>query len=231
LYYGSSGCFEAGPNEGTADIECEYQGEYAYCSVTVDNPIYVTSISLSPSSMTLTEIGQIEYVFEVTAYYSDGSSTNRTWESSFSTSNSNVAIMYNGSGIKAIGEGTCVITASFEGFYDYCNVAVVLRPYVFDWDWETLDHIEKYLSFNMKATEWNRLLQKIRDVYNWKGWSLSAYPLTNVSAGQYFYAQSFNEAKNAIGSKNSTAITDKVSGDNVIGQYFITLRDKLNGIV
>ena len=43
-------------------------------------------------------------------------------------------------------------------------------------------------------------------------------------------AERFNIVKNAIGSMNSTGISDRKKGDFVLGSYFITLSLKLSEI-
>lgn len=104
------------------------------------------------------------------------------------------------------------------------------RPDYWEWSNSVLDNIYNNQEFNISASEWNSFLDNIKDVYNYKGWSLSSYPLTDVYSGEDFLADYFNEAKDAIGSKNATGISNKYPGDNIIGNDFLILRDKLNEI-
>jgi hypothetical protein len=81
---------------------------------------------------------------------------------------------------------------------------------------------------NLTATEWNQFIQNIRDVvYSKSGITPT---ITNAVSGGTFTASMFNQAKNAIDSINATGIVDKNSGSPVIGNDFIILQDKLNGI-
>lgn len=102
------------------------------------------------------------------------------------------------------------------------------RPSNFYWDTSKVTGQQ----FNVTASEWNRLIQNVKDVHIYKlgGYNSSSYPMSNVSSGQQFYAQRFNEVRFAIGSLNSTGISTKYKGDTIYASELNILKDKLNAI-
>ena len=91
-------------------------------------------------------------------------------------------------------------------------------------------------SFKVTASEWNRLIDKITEVYTYLGWSdyQDTYPITKVSSGEIFYAKRFNEVKAAIGNLYSTGISDKSKGDSInasdLNQLVTSLNAKINSL-
>jgi len=99
------------------------------------------------------------------------------------------------------------------------------RPEKFYWD------TSKFSGKNctdLKATEWNRLIQNIRDMYEYKGIPSYTPIMYDVTAGSNFDAvNDFNKIKNAIGyfynntdPVSGVGISDKNSGDTVYASYF-----------
>ena len=85
-------------------------------------------------------------------------------------------------------------------------------------------------------TRWNEFIDNVKAMASWKHnktddvyGELSA-KMTNTTEGRTLTAVKFNKVKNAIGSMNSTGISDVQKGDIVKGDYFITLSSKLGGI-
>lgn len=99
------------------------------------------------------------------------------------------------------------------------------RPAKFYWDNAKIQG----QPFNIKATEWNRLIQNIKDVHVYKlgSYSSSQYPMTNVSQGQSVLHNFFNEVRFAIGSLIATGISSKSKGDIIYAHEF----DGTNSIV
>lgn len=108
------------------------------------------------------------------------------------------------------------------------NATVKNRPDKFYWDTPKISG----QIFDVKATEWNRLIQNTKDMHIYKlgSYNPSLYPMTNVSSGQQFYADRFNECRYAIGSLNATGIYTKYPGDIVYANDINTLSTKLNEI-
>ena len=102
------------------------------------------------------------------------------------------------------------------------------RPAYFYWDNSKVSGN----SFDIKATEWNRMIQNIKDVHIYKlgSYNASNYPMSNVSSEGIFYADRFNECRYAIGSLNSTGIYTKYPGDIIYASDINTLSTKLNEI-
>lgn len=102
------------------------------------------------------------------------------------------------------------------------------RPAYFYWDINKVSGQQ----FNVTASEWNRLIQNVKDVHVYKlgSYNSSSYPMTTVSRGQPFYAQRFNEVRFAIGSLNSTGLNNKYKGDTIYASELNILKDKLNAI-
>ena len=102
------------------------------------------------------------------------------------------------------------------------------RPDKFYWDTPKTSG----LKFNIKASEWNRLIQNVKDMHVYKlgSYNSSQYPMSNVSSGQQFYASRFNEVRFAIGSLISTGINNKYKGDTIYASELNILKDKLNQI-
>jgi len=162
----------------------------------------------------------------VKANYDDGSQVDVTTNgATYSSGNTSIATVSATGLISAVGVGTTNIWIYYSGGSGYFSLTVSDRPPSFNWS----SGVYSGATFNMPATEWNNFLQNIRDVYSFKGWSLSGFPLTNVVSG-LFYATRFNEAKNAIGSKNATGILDKNTGDTLYASDFTILTSRLNSI-
>lgn len=102
------------------------------------------------------------------------------------------------------------------------------RPALFYWDNSKVSGN----SFDIKASEWNRMIQNIKDVHTYKlgSYNASNYPMSNVSSEGIFYADRFNECRYAIGSLNATGIYTKYPGDIVYASDINTLSTKLNEI-
>lgn len=102
------------------------------------------------------------------------------------------------------------------------------RPAYFYWDTNKVSGQQ----FNVTASEWNRLIQNVKDIHVYKlgSYNSSSYPMTTVSRGQPFYAQRFNEVRFAIGSLNSTGLNNKYKGDTIYASELNILKDKLNAI-
>lgn len=108
------------------------------------------------------------------------------------------------------------------------SVLVSARPAQFAW---TTPKVAGQ-SFSVTATEWNRLIQNVKDVHVYKlgSYNSVAYPMTTVSQGGIFYAGLFNQVKLAIGSINSTYIADKAKDNPIRASDLNTLVTKLNEI-
>ena len=106
--------------EGTATITAAtYNGKTATCKVTVTPEVEVSSVSVSPSSVTL-EAGQ-QKSLSVSIYPSDATDDSIEWESS----DTSVATVNSSGTVTAVAPGTARITATAEnGRYDYCRVTV-----------------------------------------------------------------------------------------------------------
>lgn len=91
-------------------------------------------------------------------------------------------------------------------------------------------------SFNVTASEWNRLIDKITEVYTYLGWPnyQDTYPITKVTKGGIFYAARFNEVRAAIGNLYSTGISDKSKGDIItaadLNQLVTSLNAKIDSL-
>lgn len=128
---------------------------------------------------------------------------------------------------------TLEVEINWDGiWYSRPNVTftttIGLRPPQFYWDTPKISG----QIFDVKATEWNRLIQNTKDMHIYKlgSYNPSLYPMTNVSSGQQFYASRFNELRFAIGSLNSTGINNKYKGDTLFANELNNLKDKLNQI-
>jgi hypothetical protein len=111
------------------------------------------------------------------------------------------------------------------------------RPAYFYWDNTKTSGND----FNISATEWNRLIQNIKDIYTYKGISSYTPTLYNVTSGNNVTAvNDFNKIKNAIGYFYNSAnpasgigIADKSAGDTIYASYLdgnYSIVAKLNGI-
>lgn len=102
----------------------------------------------------------------------------------------------------------------------------------FSWDTEKTSGE----SFNVTASEWNRLIDKITEVYTYLGWSnyQDTYPISKVSSGETFYAERFNEVREAIGNLYSTGISTKSKGDTInasdLNQLVTSLNAKIDSL-
>ena len=86
--------------------------------------------------------------------------------------------------------------------------------------------------FNITATEWNGLVQNVKDVHVYKlgSYNSSQYPMTTVTSGNQIKALYFNQVKFAIGSLNATGISDKSAGNAILASDLNTIIEKLNTI-
>jgi len=115
-------------------------------------------------------------------------------------------------------------------------VTTTSRPSLFNWTQTELDAFNNNGNINtLTYLRWNEFVDNINLVRVYKGYS----PIVNDSAGRTvkmtsndktLYATRFNAVRLGIGEINSTGITNKVSGDTVYGNYFVTLCNKLNEI-
>ena len=86
-------------------------------------------------------------------------------------------------------------------------------------------------SFNVTAAEWNRLINKVIEVYDARGGYDTVdtrYPMTKVSSGDVFTAERFNEVRYAIGSLYSTGISEKNAGDIIYASDLNQLATSIN---
>ena len=94
--------------------------------------------------------------------------------------------------------------------------------------WDTAKTSEA--SFNVTASEWNKLIDKVTEIYTYLGWAnyQDTYPITKVSSGDIFYAERFNEVRDAIGNLHSTGISTKTAGDIITASDLNQLVTSLN---
>jgi len=87
-------------------------------------------------------------------------------------------------------------------------------------------------TFDIKASEWTRLIQDIKDMHVYKlgSYNPSSYPLTNPYQGETFWASYFNQVRTAVGCINPTGIYTKYPNDIVYASDINTLSTKLNEI-
>lgn len=107
-----SGGTVTGKGAGSCNIYHTWQGCSDYASVTVINPVVLSSISISKSSIGFTDSYTYDYV-SVTATFSNGSTSTVTSSCSWSSSNSSVASASNGTVTSGTTGGSCTITASY----------------------------------------------------------------------------------------------------------------------
>jgi hypothetical protein len=88
-------------------------------------------------------------------------------------------------------------------------------------------------NFNLTATEWQALLDKIQQFRAWKGMSAYSWTYNNFfSSGFSFTANMFNEVRTAIASMSppTSPPSSVSSGQDVLASYLNGLRDSLNSI-
>lgn len=88
---------------------------------------------------------------------------------------------------------------------------------------------------NLTYTRWNDFVDQVEIIRNWYNDTYgtdvpSVLSAKLSSANKTLTATKFNTVRFSIGSMNATGITDRYAGDPVLGSYFITLANKLNGI-
>ncbi|MCL6479651.1 MAG: Ig-like domain-containing protein, partial [Peptococcaceae bacterium] len=125
VVYMSGSYLYSGSQTGTATITASYGGKTATCSATVSQPVVLTSISVSPSSATITGTNTYYGTLTVTARYSDNSTMDVTGSASWSSSNSSVAYVSSGSLYSGSTYGTATITASYGGYSATCMATTV----------------------------------------------------------------------------------------------------------
>lgn len=84
----------------------------------------------------------------------------------------------------------------------------------------------------MLASEWNRLIGRVKLIYTlMKGkYNAADYPMTTAVKGHPFEAKHFNQVRMAIGSINATGLKDKEKGDVIKAEDLNLIVDKLNEI-
>jgi hypothetical protein len=102
-----------------------------------------------------------------------------------------------------------------------------------NWTWTTaeLNAFNNHGSLTtLTYSRWNAFLDRITEFEVYKyGSALTAFDKM-TSSDKTLTAARFNQARFAIGSMYSTGITNKSSGDPVLGSYFITMANSLNSI-
>ncbi len=124
----SSGGKITAKNAGSTTITVKYGGFTKYVSVYVYEPVYLTSISVSPASVYLDE-GDT-WQLTVWANYSNGSSSTVTSSATYSSGNTTVATVSSGGKITAKNAGSTTITVKYGGFTKYVSVYVYEPVYL-----------------------------------------------------------------------------------------------------
>lgn len=120
-----------------------------------------------------------------------------------------------------------------ESFLTYSTT----RPSDFNWTTDERNAFtNKGAITTLKYSRWNEFIDNVKAMASWKHnttddiYGVLDAKMTNTTEGRTLTAVKFNKVKNAIGSMNSTGISDVQKGDIVKGDYFITLSSKLGGI-
>lgn len=111
----------------------------------------------------------------------------------------------------------------------------IQRPDTFNWtEYEREAFTNRGAITTLTWQRWNAFLDNVKGTASWYHnknediYNVESAKMTDSS--KILTAIRFNTVKNAIGSMNSTGISDKVKGDFVIGNEFITLSLKLSEI-
>jgi hypothetical protein len=122
-----------------------------------------------------------------------------------------------------------------NGNYYTCGSASITtintRPSNWTWTTAELNAFNNHGSLTtLTYSRWNAFLDRIMafEVYKY-GSALTTFNKM-TSSDKTLTAARFNQARFAIGSMYSTGITNKSSGDQVLGSYFITMANSLNSI-
>ncbi len=102
-----------------------------------------------------------------------------------------------------------------------------------NWTWTTaeLNAFNNHGSLTtLTYSRWNAFLDRITEFEVYKYGSALTTFNKMTSSDKTLTAARFNQARFAIGSMYSTGITNKSSGDPVLGSYFITMANSLNSI-
>lgn len=118
--------------------------------------------------------------------------------------------------------GVCYIPVDYVCVSKYYKVTDWSSPRWTRWTTK----VKQGETFNITARDWNDFIDFVKSVYTRNGWSIPT--MTYVVKDALFYATRFNEVKNAIGSKLSTGITDRVAGQDILASYFHKMEDRVN---
>lgn len=114
---------KSGTKYGTAEITASYQEKTAVCSVTV-NPVLL-SISITPSSCTITGQNKTGEEVRVTALYDDDSTKDVTASAALKTSSSTIVSVIDGFLTSGSKSGKATVTATYNKKTAACTVTVV----------------------------------------------------------------------------------------------------------
>lgn len=114
-------------------------------------------------------------------------------------------------------------------------VPTLERPTTWNWNDYERDAFENRGAISTLTWQrWNAFLDNVKGVASWyHNNATDVYGVEKAkmsSTSKILTAERFNIVKNAIGSMNSTGISDRKKGDFVLGSYFITLSLKLSEI-
>jgi hypothetical protein len=113
----------------------------------------------------------------------------------------------------------------------YSTQASPLRPSNFYWTTAELNAFNNHGSLTtLTYSRWNAFLDRITEFEVYKYGSAQTFFNKMTSSDKTLTAARFNQARFAIGSMYPTGITNKSSGDPVLGSYFITMANSLNSI-
>lgn len=103
---------KSGSKSGTATITADYLGKTATCTVTVK--AVLSSIYITPSTVTIATPNTVGEPIKVIAKYSDGTTADVTANSTFSTNYATIATVENGCFKSGTTAGTATITAKYS---------------------------------------------------------------------------------------------------------------------
>ena len=109
------------------------------------------------------------------------------------------------------------------------------KPSAWSWSESELNAFNNKGSFSTLTWQrWNAFCDYVLQLTSWYyNDTTDTYNLAGAKASandKVLTATKFNLVKNAIGSMNSTGISNVSKGDPVLGSYFITLASKANGV-
>ena len=109
------------------------------------------------------------------------------------------------------------------------------KPSAWSWTSEELNAFNNKGAFSTLTWQrWNAFCDYVLQLTSWYyNDKTDTYNLAGAKASaddKVLTATKFNLVKNAIGSMNSTGISNVSKGDPVLGSYFITLANKANGV-